>query len=478
MKRANKILALVALFLLTISYGCKDLTKLNENPKVPSKVPSETLFANAVRNLSDQLATPNVNSGIFRLLAQQWAQTTYIDESNYDLATRNIPQNFWNAIYLGVIKNLREAKRLYAEEKYAAGTTDAKIRANREAITELVEVYAWHILLFTYGDIPYSQAMDINNPQPAYDDAYEIARNLLTRIDAAYAKLDNGYEAFGAYDLIYGDNINRWKKFAASLKLRIAMLLADVPGFNAKAAVEDAVSKGVFTSQAERAAFRYLSAPPNTNPVWVDLVQSGRKDFVAANTLVDFMNAQSDPRVPFYFTEDASGNYTGGIYGDNNNYATFSKPSNIVTAPDAEHILLDYVEVEFLLAAAVERGYNVGGAASSHFKNAVIASAEYWGVDPATALAFASGLPYTGPIDIGEQMWVAMYNRGWEAWTYWRFFDAPTLLAPPDAQFSVVPVRYPYPVQEQNLNEANWRAAVQKIGGQDIPTVKLFWDRN
>jgi hypothetical protein len=71
-----------------------------------------------------------------------------------------------------------------------------------------------------------------------------------------------------------------------------------------------------------------------------------------------------------------------------------------------------------------------------------------------------------------------MYNRGWEAWTYWRFFDAPTLVAPSDAQWPVVPVRYPYPVQEQNLNQANWNAAVQKIGGDDIPTVKLFWDKN
>jgi hypothetical protein len=26
--------------------------------------------------------------------------------------------------------------------------------------------------------------------------------------------------------------------------------------------------------------YKYTSAPPNTNPVWVDLVQSGRSDFV------------------------------------------------------------------------------------------------------------------------------------------------------------------------------------------------------
>lgn len=467
----------VSIALLAFSFACGDLTRLNESPKVPAKVPSETLFASGTRALSDVMATPNVNTGIFRLLAQQWAQTTYIDESNYDLANRNIPQNFWNTIYVNVIKRFNEAKRLYDEEIYASGQADEKIRTNRKAITDLLEVYAWHVLVFTYGDVPYSQAMNIDNPQPAYDDAFDIAQDLINRIDAAYMQLDESYSAFGGYDLIYNDDIAKWKKFAASLKLRIAMLMADVSDFNAKAAVEDAVSKGVFASQAERAAFRYLPNPPNTSPVWVDLVQSGRRDFVAANTLVDFMNAQDDPRIPFYFTEDANGNYTGGIYGSNNNYATFSKPGDAVIDPSAEHVLLDYVEVEFLLAEATERGYNVGGSAQGHYENAIRASVQQWGGSPADADDLINNIGYSRP-QIGEQLWVAMYNRGWEAWTYWRFFDAPTLVAPPGARYDEVPVRYPYPVQEQNLNGSNWQAAVNKIGGTDSPLVHLFWDKN
>jgi hypothetical protein len=42
----------------------------------------------------------------------------------------------------------------------------------------------------------------------------------------------------------------------------------------------------------------------NTNPVWVDLVQSGRSDFVIANTLIDFMNTLSDPRRAAYFDQN------------------------------------------------------------------------------------------------------------------------------------------------------------------------------
>jgi hypothetical protein len=60
----------------------------------------------------------------------------------------------------------------------------------------------------------------------------------------------------------------------------------------------------VYSPNADNATLQYTSAPPNTNPVWVDLVQSGRSDFVIANTLIDFMNTLSDPRRAAYFDQN------------------------------------------------------------------------------------------------------------------------------------------------------------------------------
>ena len=74
------------------------------------------------------------------------------------------------------------------------------------------------------------------------------------------------------------------------------------------------------------------------------------------------------------------------------------------------------------------------------------------------------------------QKWLALYNRGYEAWTEWRRLDAPSLEAPPEA-LSVIPVRYTYPIFEQTLNGANWEAASSAIGGDNVGT-KLFWDKN
>ena len=60
----------------------------------------------------------------------------------------------------------------------------------------------------------------------------------------------------------------------------------------------------------------YQSSTPNTNPLWEDLVQSGRTDFVASNTLGDIMNSSNDPRRAMYFRNlDGSGAIIGNPHG-------------------------------------------------------------------------------------------------------------------------------------------------------------------
>jgi hypothetical protein len=61
-------------------------------------------------------------------------------------------------------------------------------------------------------------------------------------------------------------------KVGNSLKLRMGIRIADATGMTAtsQAAITTAIG-GVF-SNADNATLQYTSAPPNTNPVWVDLV--------------------------------------------------------------------------------------------------------------------------------------------------------------------------------------------------------------
>ncbi len=472
--------------------GCtKDLSNLNTDPKNPVSLPSAALFTNAQRTFSNTLTSTNVNLNIFRLVVQYWQETTYTDESRYDIVTRQIPDNMWDALNRDVLRDLREVKAIVPTE-----SSDAKTQKNKLAVTDIMEIYTWYYLVTSFGDVPYSAALNIKNTFPKYDNQKTVFADLLTRLDTSIAALDATAGSFGQADIIYNGDVSAWKKFANSLKLKMAMTIADDDAAKAKTAVETAVAAGVFTSNNNNALFKYVSSPPNTNPVWVDLVQSGRKDFVANSSVVNAMNANNDPRRPYYFTVDNAGNYSGNGPGRSSSYSTFSKPAGLIKqfnpgdVTDAGRLsyadfpgdLLDYAEVSFLLAEAAERGFSVGGTAESFYNKAITASIQFWGgsatdatvylAQPAVAYATATG---TWKQKIGTQKWVALYNRGWDAWIEQRRFDFPVLPKPSNAA-SDYPVRFTYPINEQNVNTVNYTAAAMSIGGDEV-TTKLFWDK-
>jgi hypothetical protein len=477
----NKYIILLML-LMVIGASCVDsLDDYNVDQKRPSTAPPQTFFTNATKNLVDAITTPNVNNNNFRLYVQQWATTTYLQEPRYDMTSRIIPQNLWQSIYKDVLADLRESKRLLEADEFM----NPDIKSTSLAQIEIMEVYSWSILVTTFGDIPYEEAFNVENPTPKYDDAETVYRNLLTRLDNAIVAVDSDTTGFTNADVLYNGDVEQWVKFGNSLKMRMAMLLADIDNTTAQALVEQAAAN-VFTSNADNARFPYLPAPPNNNPLSANLNElfSTRQDYVIASAFLNTLADRNDPRMPFYFTT-VDGDYVGGNYGFANAYADFSHVSDKIIAPAFEALILDYSEVEFLLAEAVERGYAVGGTAQEHYDNAIRASILYWGGTDAQAttyLAQANVNYATAPGDykekIGVQKWIALNNRGIEAWTEWRKFDYPVLLPPSGPEVPpglIVPVRLIYPINEQTLNGENRASAASSIGG-DVSATKLFFD--
>jgi hypothetical protein len=475
----NLFIAFLSLVLVT---SCvESLDDYNIDKKRPSSAPAETFLTSAMKQLSDVLTTPNVNTNNFRLYVQHWATTTYLQEPRYDLTSRIIPQNFWQNLYKDVIADLHEARRLTEEDELI----DEADKASMFAQLEIIEVYAWYVLVTTFGNVPYSEAIDFQNPVPVYDDQATIYNDILTRLDNAIGAFATGGNGFEAADILYNGDLDQWVKFGNSLKLKMALLIADVDNAKAKQLVEEAADN-VFTSNADNARFPYLSAPPNNNPLSANLnpIFSTRQDYVIAGTFIDKLNALNDPRRPFYFTT-FNGQYVGGNYGFANAYADFSHVSDKIIDAEFESLLLDYSEVEFLLAEAIERGYDVGGTAEEHYNKAIEASIVYWGgtaseaatylAQPDVAYATASG---NYKEKIGTQKWIALYNRGVDAWTEWRKFDYPVLLPPSGGNVPAglsIPVRIIYPINEQTLNGANRQAAADNMGG-DLATTRLFFD--
>jgi len=478
---------LLSLALLT---SCVDsLDDYNVDTKRAQTVTAETLFSSALKNLADILTTPNVNNNNFRLYAQHWTTTTYLDEPRYVLTSRPIPQNFWDALYRDVLSDLRDARKIVEANQFIT----EGVKNNQLAQITIVEVYAWSVLVNTFGNVPYTEALDINNSLPKFDDAQAIYLDLLDRLDIALPLLTTTSTGFGTGELLYASKtafaskIDYWKKFGNSVKLKLAMVLADQNTDRAAKAVSEAAAtpENLITTNDQSARFPYINDAPNNNPIATNLNASftSRQDFIAANTIVDLMNTLQDPRRQFFFTQ-VGGEYKGGNYGFQNDYAVFSKISTKIITPSFESLFLDYAEVEFLLAEAIERGF-ISGSAAEHYDKAVTASITYWGGTPADATTYLARpeVAYaTAAGDykqkIGTQKWIALFNRGWDAWVEWKRLDYPQLLPPSGTGIQVelkIPVRLIYPISEQTVNGNNRATAAEAIGG-DLITTKLFWD--
>lgn len=469
------ILTFIALSTLWSCQTDEQYEDLNRDPKNPTQVDAAFLFTAGTVSLSDVLQSPNVNIDIFRFVSQYLTATTYLDEPNYDLTNRGIPENFWSELYRDVIFDIQNAKQIVQDD---TELSEAE-KSARLGQLEVIEVYSWQILVDTFGDIPYSQALKAGEfPLPAYDDAASIYADLLTRIDAVDAQLAAG-QGFSLADPIYHGDMDKWAKFANSVQLRLAMRLSEVNPSLSQSAGADAISDGVFTSNDDNATVAYENSFPNTNPLWEDLVQSGRSDYVAANTVVDKLNELNDPRRSAFFDNNLDGGYVGGIYGGSNSFPLYTHIGQAFLDPTIPGILLDYAEVEFYLAEAAERGgYGVSGPAQ-HYNAAIEASILYWGgsqnqVDAYLAQPDVAYDSAKWEEQVGTQFWIAMFNNPFQGWNVWRKFDAPEFNLP-EQTGNDVPLRYTYPVNEQNLNEANYTAASEAIGGDDQQTA-IFWD--
>lgn len=477
----------------------------NVNPKLAASASAAGFISNAERTLVRTVNSSSVNLNPLRFYMQYWAATDYPTESRYDLITRNIPLNYWNALYRDCITDLRAAK--------AAVPTDISVPAanknNTLAVAELLEIYAWANLVEVFGNVPYTQALDATNLQPKYDDQATIYADLVTRLDVVIGKFNASTDiGTGDSDLIFpgtsaATTTAEWLKFANAMKLRMALVLADADPAKAKTMAEATTGK-LPSSAADAVDLTFDRTLPNTNPLYEDLVNSRRTDFVGANTFINPLKGIAgtatgvpitgavDPRLNDYFNPAelpavATNPYVGGNVGRTNGKQTLSQPGDKLRVQTLPGVLISYAQVELMLAEAVERGFAVGGTATSHYNAGVTASIQEWGGTTAEATAYLalptiaySTAPGTYKQKIGYQYWVALYNQPTESWTQWRRLDYPqlALAASPVNGITVIPRRFTYPASEQSLNGANYATAAAALGttGDNVAT-KLFWDK-
>jgi len=457
--------------------SCTDLESFNVDEKNATTAAPETFFSNAQFNLAKEVFNVSYTAsgpGASRMFAQHITAVTYIE------GTRYIKAFNWTPLYRDVLADLKAGKDILQ----ASETTNAdeeSLKNNKLALFDLMSIYTYANLVDSYGNIPYSEALDFNNPLPVFDDAQTVYVDLMSKLDDVIARLSPAAGNFGNADLIYKGNTALWLKFANSLKLRMGMRIIDVLPDLATTAVSSAINSGMLIQDnSENTLFHYLSESPNTNPWWTTLVRDNLKYYVGTNRFIDYMNSVNDPRIGIYFG-DVGGQYIGGAYGEVIPYASYSPVSDYFRNPTAPSIFFDHSAVEFLLAEAAERGIATPSPAQVHYENAIRASFEYWGASGVDDYLAQSNVNYaTAPGDwkekIGLQKWVALFDQGFEAWTEYRRLDHPSFLQPaPNSESAVVLKRFTYPISEQTLNGGSWKQAADAMGG-DLYEVPIFWD--
>ncbi|MFN4256338.1 MAG: SusD/RagB family nutrient-binding outer membrane lipoprotein [Saprospiraceae bacterium] len=499
-----KSIALLAALLGFVSCG-KNFDDLNVDPNSPDAVPAEFLLTNAQKTLADQYSGGN-HVYFTNLWGQYFAQNNYSEESRYLLRPNNI--NFqWEWYFAETLFDLAEAKRRVMA---APSLYDPASDKNKLAVISTLEAMRWQETTDIFGPIPYSDALKGGlSRSPKYDSQRDIYLDLSRKLREAATDMDENSGSFGSADAIYAGDVAKWKKLANSLRLRVAMRMADAEPTAARTEVEAAFA-GAMTSNDDNAYFHYLNGQPNNHPLNQARLERGDADWGLSNILIDkTLVPLADPRLPAFADERVEGGgYFGRPYGQDSDHAAsespdvYSQPSGAdvvrgggnfgaldILAPEAVGRLMSYAEVCFIAAEAIERGWTIPGTAADWYAKGVRASLEEWGVsDPAAVATYLAqpGVDYqTAAGDwkqkIGVQKWVALFMQGSQGWFEWRRLDFQKLEAPVDGAILDVgsraaPVRATYPVNEQAQNSSNYNAALGLLGGPDALTTRVWWD--
>lgn len=433
-RRIRRYAALPAAAIAVLIVGGCDqgLTEVNENPNAPESVPVQNLLLGGIWDV----ASPNGNRGVFgqwtqlyhgENWAQHIAQPVYNDEDTYT-PRGGIPEAIWNEMFYAL-----------GDLKAAKGLTAGGVDDNVWAIAEIMSVYGQMVLTDYFGDMPYSEALRLDEgiTAPVYDAQSAIYPDLIARLVAAAALIDTGTATlFDNFDPVYAGDMDGWLAFANSLRLRLAMRMVNASPAAAQAAFEAAWATTTFTSSSDHAAVHWDATFPAANPVYEGIILAGRLgDFRMSESLIDRLAAFSDPRLPIYAQPAAFDAAYRGLrnglepaeYVPATTAAHYSTIGTYFLTSDTPSVLMSYAEMLFLGAEAAERGWAVGSTAEALYQAGITASMEEFGISAAdiatylgqASVGYTTGT-YRGMDAIQVQKWMAMFMAGPEAFSGMR----------------------------------------------------------
>ena len=478
MKKNIKISFMGAL-LATALVACDpgDFGDMNLDPNNPSVPVTSNLLTTAEQGIIGPITDTQPT-----LYAQQISEKFYTENSRY-----GTQQFSFNGFYSGPLINLQEIIRLNSDEATKSIAAQNGPNNNQIAVARILKAYYFWHMTDRWGPLPYSQALaGRENFKPTYDTQEAIYNDLFKELKEASAQITAG--AIKG-DFLLGGNMNRWKTFANSMRLVMALRLSEVLPEKAKTEFASAFNDGVISSNDQNVVYTFLGDQNNDNP-WEDRFET-RLDFTVSKPMVDLLLSVNDPRLPVFADKAVlTQQYVGMPYGleqgpagaiPNGQVSFLGTALRQQTSPG---YVMTYAQMQFSLAEGARRGWITGDPATFYNKG-IEASFKQYGVfnqaayDAYIAQPSVKYAPAKGLEQIITQKWVALFLNGYEAWAEWRRTSFPTL-TPPAKTISpsgIIPLRQGYPTTERDLNGANYNAALQVFGGKDDLDGRLWWDK-
>ena len=536
MKRIVTII-LGGLALLGATSCQKDFEEINTNPNKPEKPLPTALFNGSNKLLLKYTRNYTTSGMMFRSWMQYSAQDTYTKESRFlyrdyagDYLWRfpyQVAGGYKDIIDLNTDPKTKELMATYGKNK------------NQIAAARIMMAYSFALLVETFGDVPYYsygspnperfQALQLEKYiSPVYATQKDIYMDLLKELKDAVAdgNIENDSYVFSDGDYIF-KTVDRMKRFANSLRLRLAIRLKNVEDAELRALAQQNIDelKGgttVMQSEADTVELQFDKDDTNPAPIYKEYFVDNRVDYSPANSFVQLLKGQRgnfgvDPRLQKYFApkglskyqardkryteSDNIDDYLGMPYGMNESMADFqfksgravSLFSSKILQPDYAEVFMEYSEVCFLLSEA-------NGWDNTWYKKGVEASMKKWGVDSAKITNFLSTIPAANEANVLTQKYIALYMNPNESWAEYRRtgyphtlikvgeetdLNIPTESGETKYKFeslvngvNAIPERLLYPSAYKVINVENFQNALKSMGmGTDVMTKKLIFDR-
>ncbi|MEO1010776.1 MAG: SusD/RagB family nutrient-binding outer membrane lipoprotein [Bacteroidota bacterium] len=487
-KRIYPILILPVLGFLGLVISCDDrLDDLRDNPNAVTSIDDAALFAKGVRDLF--LETTSQSASRFGghyghyFVAGTVARFPDLYGDGFD--------GNYNGMYRSMYGTIR-----HIEEVLVITSTPETENSVRHAMADIITVLGFAKITDAYGDVPYTEGgkgktSDIL--RPIYDTQQSIYEDLIRRLSSSIAVLQNADPALGypgELDPIFGNDLDKWIRFANSVRLRLGMRLRFADNALSRATVEQCLSAPLMEDNSHDAYI--IQTEGNGNP-WFN----NRTNFPIikmSTRLIDQLEGTGDPRLPIFVSPDGNGEFTGITNGLTNTafgQAGFDTKSDIgvpISSQDTRIYMITAAETWFLRAEAALVYDNDPNMANELYRNGVATALSQWEIDPASITGFlesASG-SLNGVNDeeqIGVQLWLAVIPNFFEGWTQIRRTGFPVIEQrtadnlEPGVTNGFLPTRFLYSSFELSSNNENVTTAIDRQGPNRIDT-PVWWDQN